>query len=56
MKWHDHWHINTNLWIIITDYLNFTCCQGTKNNSVFYTHFQIFIQILITFELWVERG
>ena len=50
MEWHDHWHINNNLRIIITDYLNFTCCQVTKNNKLFYTHFQIFIQILITFE------
>ena len=23
MEWHDHWHINKNLWIIITIKLNF---------------------------------
>ena len=27
MEWHDHWYINSNLWIIITDYLNFTRCS-----------------------------
>ena len=43
IEWHNHFHINSNLWIIITDCLNFTSCQVTKNNSLFYTHFQLFI-------------
>ena len=43
IEWHDHWHINNILWIIITDYLNFKCCQVTKNNSLFCTHFHLFI-------------
>ena len=43
MKWQDHWHINNNLWIIITNYLNITCQQVIKNNSLFYTHVQLFI-------------
>ena len=44
IEWHDHLHINNNNnWIIITDYLNFTRCQVTKNNSFSYTHVQLFI-------------
>ena len=43
MEWHNHLHINNNLWIIITDCLSFTSCQVTKYNSLFFTHFQLFI-------------
>ena len=56
VKWHNHWCKNINLCSIITDYLNFTLCQVTKNNSIFHTHFQLFIYFLIAFHLWVERA